>query len=73
MSIQEIIEIILAIVGAVSVIVKITPTLRDDSIWLPIVKFLSVFIALNPTVDHSKIREEGVDLTDHTEDPNQPV
>jgi hypothetical protein len=35
------------IIGAASVIVKLTPTLKDDNILLPIVKFLGKYIALN--------------------------
>ena len=38
---------IASIIGAVSVIVRLTPTLKDDNVWLPIVKFLSKYIALN--------------------------
>jgi hypothetical protein len=48
---QGIAEGIAAIVGIASVIVKLTPTLKDDNILLPIVKFIGKFIALNKTVD----------------------
>jgi len=44
---QSIAEAIIAIVGAASIIIKMTPTLKDDSIWLPIVKFLGKFVALD--------------------------
>ena len=44
---KSIAEGIAAIIGAASVIVRLTPTLRDDNILLPIVKFLGKFIALN--------------------------
>lgn len=44
-------EVIASIIGIASIIVKITPTLKDDNILLPIVKFLGKFIALNKTVD----------------------
>ena len=35
------------IIAAASIIVKLTPTLKDDNILLGIVKFLSKYIALN--------------------------
>lgn len=44
-------QVIAAIVGVASIIVKLTPTLKDDNILLPIVKFIGKFIALNKTVD----------------------
>jgi len=47
-SIPEIIELILAAVGLASVIVKLTPTPRDDEILGKIKGFISKFIALNP-------------------------
>ena len=40
-------EAIAAIVGAASIIVKITPGLADDNFLLPIVKFIGKYIALN--------------------------
>lgn len=43
-------------VTAVSVIVKITPTLKDDNVWLPFVKWLSKYVALNRTVDDEEVR-----------------
>jgi hypothetical protein len=45
-----IIEVYLAVIGLASVIVKLTPTLRDDSILLGIVKFMGKYLALNKTV-----------------------
>ena len=47
---KTILEVILQIIGITSVIVKLTPTLKDDNVWLPIVKFLGKYIALNKTV-----------------------
>ena len=44
---QNIATVIAAIIGTASVIVKLTPTLKDDNILLPIIKFLGKFIALN--------------------------
>jgi hypothetical protein len=43
-------ELVAAIIGVASIIVKLTPTLKDDNILLPIVKFLGKYIALNKTV-----------------------
>ena len=43
-------EIVAAIIAVASIIVKVTPTLKDDNILLPIVKFLGKYIALNKTV-----------------------
>ena len=38
------------IIGVASIIVKLTPTLKDDNILLGIVKFVGKYIALNKTV-----------------------
>lgn len=40
----------LATVGFISWVVKLTPTLKDDNIVLPIIKFLGKYIAVNKTV-----------------------
>jgi hypothetical protein len=37
----------LAIIGAASIIVKLTPTLKDDTILLNIIKFVAKYLALN--------------------------
>lgn len=44
---QKIIEVYLAVIGLASVIVKLTPTLKDDNILLGIIKFIGKFIALD--------------------------
>ena len=44
---KDILEAIAAIIGAASLIVKLTPTLKDDNILLPIVKFIGKWIALD--------------------------
>ncbi len=44
---QSIAQAIAAIIGVASIIVKITPTLKDDAFLLPIIKFIGKFIALN--------------------------
>lgn len=46
----EIAQGIAAVIGVASIIVKLTPNLRDDAILLPIVKFIGKWIALNKTV-----------------------
>lgn len=47
---KDILEGIAYIIAGATVIVKATPTLKDDSFLLPIVKFLGKYIALNKTV-----------------------
>jgi hypothetical protein len=47
---SRIAELIAAIIGVASIIVKMTPTLRDDNILLGVVKFLGKYVALNKTV-----------------------
>jgi hypothetical protein len=44
---KSIAEAIAAIIGVANIIVKLTPTLKDDAVLLPIVKFIGKFIALN--------------------------
>ena len=44
---SSIAELIAAIIGIASLIVKITPTLKDDNFLLPIIKFLGKYIALD--------------------------
>lgn len=43
----QIAELIAAIIGVASLIVKVTPTLKDDNWLLPIIKFIGKFIALD--------------------------
>ena len=47
---QSLLQIVALVIAIASVIVKLTPTLKDDNILLPIVKFLGKYIALNVTV-----------------------
>lgn len=42
-----IVDIIAYVVAVGSVIVKLTPTLKDDNVILPIIKFIGKFIALD--------------------------
>ncbi len=46
----ELAQLIAATIGVASIIVKLTPTLKDDNILLPIIKFIGKYIALNKTV-----------------------
>lgn len=46
----NIVSVITSIIGVASIIVKMTPTLKDDNILLGIIKFLGKYIALNKTV-----------------------
>jgi hypothetical protein len=43
----EVLQIVTSVIGVASIIVKLTPTLKDDNILLPVVKFLGKYIALN--------------------------
>ena len=44
---KEIIDIIAYVVLAASIIVKLTPTLKDDNFFKPIIKFVGKFLALD--------------------------
>lgn len=44
---DEIIKAVGLLIAAASIIVRLTPTLRDNSVFLPIVKFLGRYIALD--------------------------
>ena len=44
----EVIQLILALIGAASIIVKLTPTPKDDVVLGKIKNFISKWIALNP-------------------------
>ena len=44
---KDIIDIIAYIVLGASVIVKLTPTLKDDDMLKPIIKFIGKYIALD--------------------------
>jgi hypothetical protein len=47
---KDLLLILTSIITLASIIVKLTPTLKDDAILLPIVKFLGKYIALNKSV-----------------------
>ena len=44
---KNIIEIYFAVVALASIIVKITPTLKDDNVLLGVVKWVAKYLALN--------------------------
>jgi len=44
---KDILDGVAYIVLGASVIVKLTPTLRDDSFFLPIIKFIGKYVALD--------------------------
>jgi hypothetical protein len=46
----SLLEILAMVIGVASVIVRLTPTLKDDAILLPIVKFLGKYVALNVNI-----------------------
>ena len=50
---DDIIKIILQVIGLASVIVKLTPTLKDDDVLKNIVRFLGKYIALNRSSDNT--------------------
>jgi hypothetical protein len=52
----EIGQVITSIIGTASIIVKLTPTVRDNEVLEKIIKFLGKYIALNRTVDDDAIR-----------------
>jgi hypothetical protein len=54
---QLLVGIVSSLIAIASVIVKFTPTLKDDAILLRVIKFLSKYIALNRTIDDDKIRK----------------
>ena len=46
----DVAQVIAMVIGVASIIVKLTPTLKDDAILLPIVKFIGKYIALNVNI-----------------------
>ena len=48
MELQNLIELIFAGIGFASVIVRMTPTTKDDAVLSKIKSFISKWIALNP-------------------------
>ena len=48
------IELVPAIIGLASIVVKLTPTLKDDHILKGVIRFVGKFIALNRTEPKTK-------------------
>ena len=44
---SDIVAVYLQIIGAASIIVKLTPTLKDDDVLKNIIRFLGKYVALN--------------------------
>ncbi len=44
---DDLARILAYLVAAASVIIRITPTLKDDNVLLPIVKFLGKYVSLS--------------------------
>lgn len=44
---QDIIQIYLQVIGIASIIVKLTPTLKDDDVLKGIIRFMGKYLALN--------------------------
>jgi hypothetical protein len=62
---QDILTILTSLSVAASAFVKLTPTLKDDNAILPIVKFISKWIALNRTVDDKAVRNTPASIIDN--------
>jgi len=43
----QIIQLYLAVIGVASIIVKLTPTLKDDTVLKNIIAFMGKYVALN--------------------------
>jgi len=54
---DEIMTVIAYIIAAASVIVKLTPTLKDDNVLLPIVKFIAKYGSLSRKTKDDIIRK----------------
>jgi hypothetical protein len=54
----DITQVIAYVVAVASVIVKLTPTVKDNEVLEKIIKFIGKYIALNRTVDDDAIRAE---------------
>jgi hypothetical protein len=66
MNVLQVVEFLLKnyvlLVGLASIIVKLTPTLKDDHFFKSVVKFMSKYLALNHKIseeDQKKANEEA--------------
>lgn len=55
---DNILALYAGLVAVASIIVKLTPTLADDTWLLAVIKFMSRYIALNRSVDDEEIRNQ---------------
>lgn len=46
---DELVKLVLQVIGIASVIVRFTPTLKDDDVLKGVVRFLGKYVALNRT------------------------
>jgi hypothetical protein len=44
---KDLVSLYFAIVAIATILVRVIPTLKDKSIWLPVIKFIAKYIALN--------------------------
>lgn len=54
---DDIIQLYLAAVGVASIVVKLTPTLKDDHYLKAFMKFTGRYIALNKTISSKEQKE----------------
>jgi len=59
----DIVNVITGIIAVASIIVKLTPTLKDDNFLLSVIKFLSKYVALNRTIDDKALRAQDAGAT----------
>ncbi len=52
----NIVAVYTALVTAASIIVKITPTLKDDTALLAVIKWIAKYIALARTINDNSVR-----------------
>lgn len=53
---DNVIALYLAVVGVASIVVKLTPTIKDNEMLEKIIKFVAKYISLNRTVDDDAVR-----------------
>jgi formate-dependent nitrite reductase membrane component NrfD len=51
---DNVIGLYLQIIGAASILVKITPTLKDDDVLKNIMRFMGKYIALNKSTENKQ-------------------
>lgn len=52
----ELIQIVLAVIGLASLIVKLTPTLKDDDVLKKVITFIGKYIALDKYGPNSGVK-----------------